>query len=188
MALVVLLRGVNVGGHRTFRPTQVAAALKHLDTVNIGAAGTFVVRRPITQQALRSELSRLLPFETQVTICRGSEIRALAARDCFGGTSPSAALVRFVSVLPRRLRTVPDLPITLPANGPWLLKVVACDGRFVVGIHRREMKAIGCLAALDRMFSAPLTTRSWNTIRAVAARLAAPAGIVVACPGRISKR
>ena len=47
MALVVFLRGVNVGGHRTFRPTVLAKQLKHLGAVNIGAAGTFVVHRPI---------------------------------------------------------------------------------------------------------------------------------------------
>jgi uncharacterized protein (DUF1697 family) len=28
MALVVLLRGVNVGGHRTFRPTELAKQLQ----------------------------------------------------------------------------------------------------------------------------------------------------------------
>jgi hypothetical protein len=31
VALAVLLRGVNVGGHRTFRPTALAEQLKHLD-------------------------------------------------------------------------------------------------------------------------------------------------------------
>ena len=49
MALVVLLRGVNVGGHRTFRPAILAEQLKHLDAINIGAAGTFVVRQPVTR-------------------------------------------------------------------------------------------------------------------------------------------
>ena len=55
MALVVLLRGVNVGGHRTFRPTTLAEQLKHLDAANIGAAGTFVIRRPVTRAQLRAE-------------------------------------------------------------------------------------------------------------------------------------
>jgi hypothetical protein len=45
VALVVLLRGVNVGGHKTFRPSLLVEQLKHLDAVNIGAAGTFVVPR-----------------------------------------------------------------------------------------------------------------------------------------------
>jgi hypothetical protein len=48
MALLMFLRGVNVGGHRTFRPTKLAEQLKHLDVVNIGAAGTLVIRRAIT--------------------------------------------------------------------------------------------------------------------------------------------
>ena len=41
VALVVLLRGINVGGHRTFRLSALAEQPKHLDAVNIGAAGTF---------------------------------------------------------------------------------------------------------------------------------------------------
>jgi len=46
MALVVFLRGVNVGGHRTFRPSLLANELSDFDVVNVGAAGTFVVRNP----------------------------------------------------------------------------------------------------------------------------------------------
>lgn len=58
MALVVLLRGINVGGHRRFRPAALARELKHLDAVNIGAAGTFVIRRPIAQAQLRAQVAR----------------------------------------------------------------------------------------------------------------------------------
>src|SRR5687767_3070025 len=64
MALVVLLRGVNVGGHRTFRPSVLAKELDRFGVVNIGAAGTFVVRKPIAKASLRTELARLLPFQT----------------------------------------------------------------------------------------------------------------------------
>ncbi len=66
MALVVFLRGVNVGGHRTFRPSMLAEQLKDYDVVNVGAAGTFVIRKPISQAQLRAELLRRLPFETEV--------------------------------------------------------------------------------------------------------------------------
>ena len=37
MALVVFLRGANVGGHRRFRPSILARALIHYDVVNVGA-------------------------------------------------------------------------------------------------------------------------------------------------------
>src|SRR4051812_7187391 len=74
VAVVVFLRGVNVGGYRTFRPTELMKQLKHLDAVNIGAAGTFVIRKPISQSQLRAELASRLPFETEMMICKGSEI------------------------------------------------------------------------------------------------------------------
>ena len=76
VALVVLLRGVNVGGRRTFRPSKLVEQLKPLDAVNIGAAGTFVIRQPVSQAQLRAELARRLPFDAEIMICHGSEIVA----------------------------------------------------------------------------------------------------------------
>ena len=46
MTLVVFFRGINVGGHRTFRASILARELAAYDGVNVGAAGTFVVRKP----------------------------------------------------------------------------------------------------------------------------------------------
>ena len=74
MALVVFLRGINVGGHRTFRPTKLAEALKHLGAVNIGAAGTLVIRQPMTQARARDEVARILPFVATIVVCQGRDI------------------------------------------------------------------------------------------------------------------
>ena len=57
--------------------------------------------------------------------------------------------------------------MTFPATGRWLLKVLARDGRLVVGVYRRHMKAIGYLGTLDRVFGVPVTTRNWNTMTAI---------------------
>ena len=46
MALIVFLRGINVGGHRAFRPSVLAKELGIYDAVNVGAAGTLVIRKP----------------------------------------------------------------------------------------------------------------------------------------------
>jgi uncharacterized protein (DUF1697 family) len=168
MTHVVLLRGVNVGGHRTFRPAMLAEQLQHLGAVNIGAAGTFVIQRSITRTQLRNELASRLPFETQIMICRSREFAKLHAQDWFAGRPSRPDIVRFVSVLSRAPRMAPALPLTLPSHGQWLLRVLARDGRFVIGEYRRQMKAIGHLGTLDRVFGAPATTRNWNTITAIA--------------------
>ena len=171
MALVVLLRGVNVGGHRAFRPTTLAVRLKHLGAVNIGAAGTFVIRRPISRAQLRIEIARVLPFDGEIMICHSPEIIGLLSRDVFAGHPVRPDIVRFVSVLSRRPRSAPHLPISLPSSRRWFLRVLARDGRFVFGLYRRHIKAIGYLGRLDRMFGVAATTRNWNTITAIAKAL-----------------
>lgn len=176
MALVVLLRGVNVGGHRAFRPAALARELSHLDAVSIGAAGTFVIRGSIGRAELRREIARRLPFETEMAICQGREIAALLASDPFAGHAEEPDIVRFVSVLSRAPRTSPVLPLALPERGPWLLKVLERRDRFLPGVYRRHMKAIGHLGALDRLFGVPVTTRRWNTVRAVGEALAGGRG------------
>src|ERR1700732_1705150 len=109
MALAVLLRGGNVGGHRTFRPTMLAEQRKHLDAVNIGAAGTLVIRRPVTRAQLRAELSRRLPFETEMMICQGREIVWLMSQNHFASQPVRPDIVRFVSVLSRRSNSPPSI-------------------------------------------------------------------------------
>jgi uncharacterized protein (DUF1697 family) len=168
VALVVLLRGVNVGGHRTFRPTTLAEQLKHLDAVNIGAAGTFVIRQPITQLQLRAELSRRLPFAAEIMICRGREILGMMSQNHFADQPVRPDIVRFMSVLAKRPRVAPSTPMRFPQSGEWLLKILARDNRFVFGVYRRHMKVISYLGMLDKLFGVPATTRNWNTITAIA--------------------
>jgi len=170
MALVVFLRGVNVGGHKTFRPAALAKELKALDAVNIGAAGTFVIRRAITRTQLRAELARRLPFDVEVMICDGRDIVRLVSGDPFAGHLAGPDIVPFVSVLARRVQR-PPTPICFPATGEWLLKVLAAEDQFVFGVYRRHMKAVGYLGKLDRLFGCPVTTRNWNTINAIARAL-----------------
>jgi hypothetical protein len=58
--------------------------------------------------------------------------------------------------------------VSLPASGKWLLKILARERRFVFGVYRRQMKAIGYLGEIDQLFGVPATTRNWNTITAIA--------------------
>jgi uncharacterized protein (DUF1697 family) len=167
MALVVLLRGVNVGGHRTFRPRMLADQLQHLDVVNIGAAGTFVVRRSVRRAQLRADLARRLSFDTQIVICEGREFARRMSEDHFADHPLHPDVVRFVSVLSQRPRATPPMPMSFPARGKWLLKILAIDNRFAFGVYRRHMKVIGYLGRVDRIFGVPVTTRNWNTIAAI---------------------
>jgi hypothetical protein len=151
---------------------MLAEQLQHLDAVNVGAAGTFVIRQPVSRAQLRVEVSRRLPFAAEIMICQGREIVRLMSHDFFAGYAVRPDIVRFVSVLSRLPRSAPQLPMKLTSGGKWLLKVLARDDRFVLGVYRRHMKVIGYLGRLDRLFGVPVTTRNWNTITAIAKVLA----------------
>jgi uncharacterized protein (DUF1697 family) len=172
VAFVVFLRGVNVGGHRTFRPAQLVKDLQHLGAVNIGAAGTFVFRRATSQANLRAELKKRLPFDTDVMICQGRDIVRLLSHRCFSDEPEGPDVVRFVSVLARAPKSGPRLPLSRPEEGQWLLKVLARDRQFVFGMYRRHALAVRHLGTLDRLFGMPATTRNLNTMAAIAKVLA----------------
>lgn len=175
MALVVFLRGVNVGGHRKFQPTKLVEQLRHLDAVNIGAAGTLVVRKPVAREQLRLEIARRLSFETEIVICQGRDVVGLMSHDLFADNSARPGVVRFVSVMSKRAKTAPPMPVVFPEEGRWLLRVLGLENRFILGEYRRDIKAIGHLGKLDRLFGVPVTTRNWNTMRAIAKVLNNPA-------------
>lgn len=173
MALIVFLRGVNVGGHRIFRPSALAKELGKYDTVNVGAAGTLVVRKPGARTKFVAELRRKLPFETTIVLCDGSDLLRLEKDDPFRAEPVRADVVRFVSIHSGAGRKV-SLPVAFPESGAWLVRILGAKNPFVYGVYRRQMKAIGYLGQIDQLFGAPVTTRNWNTILAVLRILKAP--------------
>jgi uncharacterized protein (DUF1697 family) len=167
MALVVFLRGINVGGHRRFRPSILARELSAYDAVNVGATGTFVVRKPGPRAKFRAELLQKLPFEAEVVLCDGRDLIRLETENPFGAEPSRPDIVRFVSILSKAGRVRPSLPATLPPSGEWFVRVIASNKRFVFGVYRRHMKTIGYLGQIDKLFGVPATTRNWNTIGAI---------------------
>ena len=146
---------------------MLAEQLKHLDAVNIGAAGTFVIRRPVTRAQLHADVAGRLPFAAEIMICQGREIVRLLSQDHFADQPVRSDIVRFVSILSKSPRSAPSTPIRFPSSGKWLLKILGRDGRFVFGVYRRHMKVISYLGSFDRLFGVPVTTRNWNTITAI---------------------
>ena len=165
MASVVFLRGVNVGGNRKFQPSLLARALAQWDVVNVGAAGTFVIRKPIAEAAVRVGFVAQLPFETHLTICRGRDLLDLAAAKPFSNLPASSDTRPFVSVLARRPRTLPHLPISQPPGEKWQVRIVGVSGKLVLSLMRRLGKTmLYPNEVVEKHFGSPATTRNWNTI------------------------
>jgi uncharacterized protein (DUF1697 family) len=167
MALIVFLRGINVGGHRTFRPSTLARDLAAYDVVNVGAAGTLVVRKPGSRTKFLAELRRKLPFEAEVAFCDGSDLIQLEMENPFETEPSHPDVVRFVSILSRASPGKASLPIAFPGGEEWLVRIIGSRNRLLFGVYRRRMRTIGYLGQIDKLFGAPVTTRSWSTMLSV---------------------
>src|SRR5436305_8384937 len=172
MAWVVFLRAVNVAGTNRCRPALIAKELAKFDIVNIGAVGTFVVREDVRESVLRKkiavQLAKAFGVKCEIMICPARDIIKLASKDPFSRHPSGPDITRFVNVLHKRLRAPPPLPLSLPSDDDWLLKIIAIQDQFVLGLHRRQMKAISYLRKIEKLLGVPATTRNWNTIEKVA--------------------
>ncbi|HKW51082.1 MAG TPA: DUF1697 domain-containing protein, partial [Candidatus Eisenbacteria bacterium] len=162
------MRGVNVGGHKSFRPAALAKEMAALDVVNVGAAGTFVVRKKVSQAKLRAELNRRLPFKAELMICPGADLQSLVWTDPFAGQPIPKGAKRFVTVLGKRPGTLPRLPILRPDAAEWQVKVVGVTGKFALSLWRRMGRTLVYPnEVVEKGFRVPATTRNWNTLEAI---------------------
>jgi uncharacterized protein (DUF1697 family) len=167
MKWVVFLRGVNVGGANRCQPAAIAKQLAKLGVVNIGAVGTFVVRENISQSVLRTAIAKKLPFKCEIIICPARDIIKLASKDPFSRQPAGPNITRFVNVLAKRVPSPLPLPLSLPSDDDWLIKIIAIEDRFVLGLYRRQMKAISYLGKIEKLLGVPATNRNWNTIEKI---------------------
>jgi uncharacterized protein (DUF1697 family) len=167
MALVVFMRAVNVGTHKRFSVARLARDLARHEVVNIGAAGTFVVRGPVSAAAFKAEIDRRLPFEVEMMICPAREIQDLAAAGVFEGPLP-AGVQRFLAVLAKPPKTRLPLPLRHPDADTWETEVVAVHGRYVLLVTRRlGSQPVNSNLLLEKRLGLSATTRNWNTVGSV---------------------
>jgi len=170
MALVVFLRGANVGGHRVFQPAALAKAMAEFGVVNIGAVGTFVVKKPVSAAAFRKELGRRLPFETEVMICPGSEILDLRKSEPFSDPPAGKDVRQLVTVLATKPKALPKLPIRRPEGKDWQVDVFRIAARFAFSFWRRPDPAKPMIypnAVVEKVLKIPGTTRSWSAFERI---------------------
>jgi uncharacterized protein (DUF1697 family) len=174
MAHVVFLRAANVGGRNVFRPAKLASALAHLDVVNVGAAGTFVVRGKAAPAAIRREILAHLPFEPGISVVPASEVLAFVRSGPFRGVAFSKDMRGWVAALGGRPRARPALPLLVPAGAGWQVRLDRVEGPFALGLsHRRPGGSTYPNPVVEHALGVPATTRWWETFERIAALLEA---------------
>ena len=164
MAQVVLLRGANLGSRR-FSPKAVEKTLSDLGVVNVGAAGTFVVRGKVAKDALLARLADAVPFDPRAILVSSKEfLEAITAGDAI--PVPDGAK-RFATALASP--ATHTLPIEEPAGKAWGVRVLATTKRFALGVRRRvDETGVYPNEVVEKAFGVAATTRDWPTMERVA--------------------
>jgi uncharacterized protein (DUF1697 family) len=166
--LAVLLRAANVGGKNVFKPAQLAKALAHLDVVNIGAAGTFVVRGKASAAAVRREFLAAMPFAIDMVVMPGKDVVTLVESAPFAGVKLSKDLRAWVAALSAKPKTALEVPIVKPEGKAWSVRVDRLEGRFVLGLWQRQPKLSFPNEVVERAAGVPATMRWFETYEKIA--------------------
>jgi uncharacterized protein (DUF1697 family) len=172
MASVVFFRAVNVGAHQRFQPSALARQLVEFGVVNVGAAGTLVVRANVRATILKS-----LPFQPELMICPARAVLDLVRADPF--RHHQAAVKKgargFVSVLGKRPPSLPSFPIEQPAGARWQVRLLGVSGCFVLSLWQRHDRVLLYPnAVVEKQLGLPATTRNWDTFTTAAELLLKP--------------
>lgn len=165
MASVVFFRAVNVGGHQKLQLSKLARDLAQFDVINIGAAGTFVVRKTVSETKLRNEILRRVPFRPEMMICSAREVLALSKIEALQDNSADDHPQKFVTILEKAPRIQPNLPLSQPAGEEWEVRIVGITGRFVLSL--RKPGGTYSNAFVENLLHTSATTRNLNTMVAI---------------------
>jgi hypothetical protein len=100
-------------------------------------------------------------------ICDARTLQRAHADRPFGSGSARRDVVRFASVLSKARPLGVPLPLQLPRDGKWFVRILGVNYPFIFGEYRRHMKTIGYLGQIDKLVGSPVTTRSWSTIETI---------------------
>jgi uncharacterized protein (DUF1697 family) len=165
-----LLRGINVGGHRKIKMTDLAAYFGEMgftDVTTLIASGNVLFAAPEQDEAaleaiVERALATSLGYDVDVMVRSVARLRELRERDPFPPMGPDEHA--YVSMLKRVPPAVPDLPATFPDEG---FSVLAVDDREVFFMTRKLANGRHGDPAkfLKRSLGKiPATVRNWNTI------------------------
>jgi len=174
MATVVFLKAANVGGHNRFKPAELVKSMAEFGLVNLGAAGTFIFKKRMSESKVRSELQKRLSFETEMMICDGKELLDCAAKVPDAGAPETKDFRRYFTIMLKPPASVPKLPLARPDNGDWQVKLVRIQDRFVFSLWQRQgPRLLYPNEVVEKEFRIPSTTRNWDTITTICELLSA---------------
>lgn len=172
MIYAAFLRGINVGGHRPTRMTDLVKALESLGFKNVRtllASGNVLFEAPAgNREKLAGKISTHLTskfgHEMHTILRTMDELRRFAATAPFKSVRVTPRTRLFVTFLAEKSRSTLRIPYTSPEGGFRILSRTDGELCSVLTVGPQWAKNFRQMDILEKEFGKRVTTRSWSTV------------------------
>jgi uncharacterized protein (DUF1697 family) len=172
---VAFLRGINVGGHKLIKMTELAEIFSALKLQNVK---TYIVSGNVLFDSdekdpaklttkIEKGLHKSLGYEVAVILRTMAELEALMKQDPFTRLKPGADVKKYVTFLAEKHQSKLKLPFLSPKQD-W--EIIHLNPREVFIIAHPVKGRYGeSMGLLEKEFGKASTTRNWNTVSKIVA-------------------
>jgi uncharacterized protein (DUF1697 family) len=168
---VALLRGINVGGNKKIKMTDLREMLASLGFENVKTAlasgnvawDTEGDDTTSMQATIEQEIEATFGFSVSVIVMPREQVEHLVESDPFVGIEVTKDTRLYVTFLPEPTTTNLELPYHAPAQDFTILRVVDTVVCSVLTLSPTS-RTVDSMSILEKEFGSNVTTRNWSTV------------------------
>lgn len=171
---IVLLRGINVGGHKKVPMAELKKMFAGMGFENVQTllnSGNVVFdgkkeKELVLIQKIGKQLESTFGFTVNVMLRSAEEIQQLLALAPFKNTEVDKNTRLYVTFLTEKPSSVLELPYSSPENDFSILQKT--DREIFSVLNIKTARSVDAMAFLEKEFGKNVTTRNWNTLVKIA--------------------
>lgn len=173
---IAFLRGINVGGHHKVPMAELRKLMEQMGFTNISTllnSGNVIFdaegKEALLEERLAERLEKEFGFLVPVLVRTREEVLSLYERKPFEAIEVNPDIRLYVSFLHR----LPERQIDLPwVSEDHSYRIIQMTGRTICSVLDVSVtNTPKGMDALEQLFGKWITTRNWNTIEKIAAKL-----------------
>lgn len=168
---ILLLRGINVGGHHKLPMKDLKLELEKMGMENIvtilnSGNAVFEYKKEKTsglEELIASQLEKTFGFPVPSIVRTSDEIKSVAEEDCFSKVNSKREMHQYISFSKNRLKPEIKLPWKSKDESFEILKVT--DKEIFSILYLDKGKSVKGMEELEKIFGKDITTRNLNTVQ-----------------------
>lgn len=172
---IVLLRGINVGGHKKIKMAELRSMFEELGFQNVKTAlatGNIGFDTDSTDMAelgtqIHNEILRVFGHDVSVLMRTQANIQALVDADPFEAIEVTPDTRLYVSFLSEKPNHNLKIPYEAPTQDFTIIRVSDEEVCSVLVLSEKS-RSVDSMAILEKEFGKGITTRNWNTMLKIA--------------------